>query len=44
MVYCLKSPFGIISSSTCVNIETMKITSSDAKVNEILANNPSNLF
>ena len=31
IAYCLELPFRIISSSSYVNIETMNITSSDAK-------------
>ena len=42
--YCLELPFRIISFSSYANIETMNTISSDVKINEFLANNPSNLF
>ena len=44
IAYCLELPFGIISSPTYVNIETMKIISSDVEMNKVLANNPNDLF
>ena len=44
ITYCLELPFRIISSSSYANIETMNTVPSDVKINEFLANNPSNLF
>ena len=44
IAYCTELPFGIISSSNYVNIETMNIISSDVEMNKVLASNPSNLF
>ena len=43
-VYCLELPFGIISSFSYINIETMNIISFDVEMHKVLANNPSNLF
>ena len=42
--YCLELPFKIISFSRYINIKTINIISSDVKINEFLANKPSNLF
>ena len=42
--YFFELLFGIISFSSFVNIETMNIISSDLEMNNLLANNPNNLF
>ena len=44
VAYCFELPFGIISSSSYVNTETMNIISSDVGMNKVLINNPSNLI
>ena len=44
ITYFFELPFGIISFSSYVNIETMNIISSDVEMNNVLANNPNNLF
>ena len=44
IAHCLELHFGIISSSSYVNIETIIIISSDIEMNKVLANNPRNLF
>ena len=46
VAYCLELPFGIISFSSYVNIETINIISSDTDVemNKVLTNSPNNLF
>ena len=44
IAYCLELPCGIIYFSSYVNIEKTNINSSDAEMDKVLGNNPSNLF
>ena len=44
IAYCFELPFGIISISSYVDIETMNVISSDAELNKTLANSPNSLF